>query len=69
MHTETSRVARGPFPRSQPVSRGSGSRVPCPPGTSSVCVPAASGSAWSGTRVRPLEVRTGAPSREAVRMR
>lgn len=59
----------GPCARSHAVSSGSGARVPSPPGTSRVCGSRAPVSDPSGTRVSPLEVRTGAPSREAVRMR
>ncbi len=68
VRTDTRRSARGPCSRSQATTPGAGFRVPWPPGTSRACGVADAVSAWSGT-VRPLEVRTAAPSGEAVRMR
>ncbi len=68
VHTDTScRAPRGPWARSQSTSSGSGVLVPAPPGTRSRSGAGVSASVPSGTSVRPLEQRTGAPSSEAVR--
>ncbi len=69
VHTETSRPAPGPCSRTQSTRRGSGAREPVPPGTRRTSGAGAVARDVSGTRVRPLVVRTGAPSREAVRIR
>lgn len=69
VQTETSRSGCGACSRSQSTSAGSGSRVPSPPGTRRVWGGSASARLLSGTRTRPLQVRTGAPSSEAVRSR
>lgn len=67
VQTETSRSECGACSRSQSTRAGSGARVPSPPGTRRVWAGPAYARLLSGTSVRPLDDRTGAPSSEALR--
>ena len=62
MQTEVIRSAVGASRRSQAVTGSLSASAPAPPGTTSVCGAAAAARPPSGTRVSPLDVRTGAPS-------
>lgn len=66
LHTDTTRRARSACARSHRTITGSVSRVPSPPGTITVSGAGTADRSASGTRVRPLDVRTAAPPGLAV---
>ena len=69
MQTEVIRIAAGACCRSQAVTSSFAALVPSPPGTTSVCAAGTARRSASGTRVRPLEVRTGFPPGPATKIR
>ena len=69
MQTEVIRCAPGARRRSQATTSGWPDLAPSPPGTTTVCASCTVPRSASGTRVSPLDERTGAPPGPATTIR